>query len=304
MSSTVTVGLDGSDESLAAADWAAREAALRGLPLRLVHAGGQEPHAYVPFAGEPVPPPGADRSVSLLPEARARLAHRHPGLRVSTERLPGRTVPALVAAAEESELLVLGSRGLGRTDGVLLGSVALAVVARAGRPVVLVGSGEGEGRTRGADSAGDSAARAGLPRDVVVGLDLGAPDDLVLGFAFDAASRRAAALRVVHGWDARAARAAEADTKVASHRGRRGAEAPPGPAEVLRPWRDKYPGVQVTEEAVIGNAGAHLVDASCDAALVVVGRRGRAGHVGPRLGPITHHVVQHTASPVAVVPHD
>lgn len=51
MSRTVTVGLDGSPESLAAADWAAREALLRAAPLRLVHAGEQQPHAHVPFAG-------------------------------------------------------------------------------------------------------------------------------------------------------------------------------------------------------------------------------------------------------------
>lgn len=69
---TVTVGLDGSDESLASADWAAREAGMREIPLRVVHAGEQQPHSYVPFAGEPVPPPGADRSAHLLREARAR----------------------------------------------------------------------------------------------------------------------------------------------------------------------------------------------------------------------------------------
>lgn len=38
MKKAVAVGVDGSPESLAAADWAAREAVLRGLPLRIVHA--------------------------------------------------------------------------------------------------------------------------------------------------------------------------------------------------------------------------------------------------------------------------
>jgi hypothetical protein len=50
MSRTVTVGLDCSTESLAATDWAAREAVLRVAPLCLDHACGQQPYAYVPFA--------------------------------------------------------------------------------------------------------------------------------------------------------------------------------------------------------------------------------------------------------------
>ncbi|MFD5256340.1 universal stress protein [Streptomyces bobili] len=71
MSRTVTVGVDGSPESLAAADWAAREAVLHGAELRVVHAGEQQPHAYVPFAGEAVAPPGADRSASMLRPSRS-----------------------------------------------------------------------------------------------------------------------------------------------------------------------------------------------------------------------------------------
>lgn len=99
--------------------------------------------------------------------------------------------------------------------------------------------------------------------------------------AGEAASRRATGLRVVHGWSAG-----------------------PRPADVLRPWQDKFPGVEVTEEAVIGDAGAYLVDVSTDASLVVVGRRNRGGALGPHLGPVAHTVLQHAVAPVAVVPHD
>ncbi|WP_327341599.1 universal stress protein [Streptomyces europaeiscabiei] len=282
MPRTVTVGLDGSDESLAAADWAAREAGMREIPLRVVHAGEQQPHSYVPFAGEPVPPPGADRSAHLLREARARLAHRHPGVRVTAEQVAGQTVPALVAAARQADLLVLGSRGLGRAAGAVLGSVALAVVARAERPVVLVRAEDGVTQERGPDAV-EEFADATSHRDVVLGLDLRAPDDHVIAFAFGAAARRGTGLRVVHGRSRTTSRE---------------------PADVLRPWQDKFPGVDVTEEAVVGDAGAHLVDASRGASLVVVGRRTREGSLGPRLGPVAHEVLQYAVSPVAVVPHD
>ncbi|MFD1659265.1 universal stress protein [Streptomyces caeni] len=274
MTPTVTVGLDGSPESLAAVDWAAREALRRSATLRLVHAGDQQPYGYVPFAGEAVPPPDADRSASMLREVRASVTSRHPGLRVIADRVAGQPAAALLAAAGEAELLVLGSRGPGRAAGALLGSVALAVVARAERPVVLVRAG-----TDAADehlSAPVGPATAGPYRDVVLGLDQHDPDDAVLRFAFDAASLRDAALRVVHGLK---------------------------PADGLRPWREKFPDVETTEQVVIGTPGSHLADVSHDASLVVVGRKSRPSPVGPHIGPVTHAVLHHAAAPVAVVPH-
>ncbi|WP_329282269.1 universal stress protein [Streptomyces sp. NBC_01451] len=297
MSRTITVGLDGSNESLAAADWAAREAAMYGIPLRVVHAGEQQPHEYVPFAGERIPLPGTDRSARLLAEAKARLAHRHSGVQVTAEQIAGRPVNALIAAAGEAEVLVLGSRGLGKVAGAMLGSVALAVVARAERPVVLVRAMEDIG-PEGRPEAFEEADAATPYRDVVLGLDLRAPDDHVLEFAFDAASRRATRLRVIHGWGGVISPSALAGDAGPAQDGQTAV------AAVLHPWRDKFPGVEVTEEAVIGDAGAHLVDVSQDASMIVVGRRNRTVALGSRIGPVASTVLQHAVAPVAVVPHD
>ncbi|MGQ4388671.1 hypothetical protein [Streptomyces sp. SAS_270] len=65
------------------------------------------------------------------------------------------------------------------------------------------------------------------------------------------------------------------------------------PAEALRPWKDKFPGVQVREQAVVGSIGRHFAHASRDAALVVVGRRNRRTLVGGHIGPVTHAALQH-----------
>jgi nucleotide-binding universal stress UspA family protein len=293
MSRNVTVGLDGSPESLAAADWAAHEALLRDAPLRLVHAWQWQPYTYSPLAGASLPPlddPRSEWAERLPRETAARLAERHPGLHISAERIPEQPVTALLAAAEEADLLVLGSRGLGGVTGFIVGSVALAVVARTERPVVLVRAGE---------RVADDHPKGG----VVLGLDLERPDGSLIGFAFEAASRRGRNLRVVHGWRPPSSYgyggAFDLDLNAELH-----AQIRHNMIEVLRPWREKFPGVEVNEQAVVGSAGSHLVDASRDAALVVVGRRNRRTPVGPHIGPVTQAVLHHAAAPVAVVPHD
>jgi nucleotide-binding universal stress UspA family protein len=304
MSRTVTVGLDGSPESRAAADWAAREAVLHAAALRVVYAGEQQPSNYVPFGGENVPPPGTDRAAHLLHDAQAVLGHRHPGLDVLAERLPGRPAAALLEAARDTEVLVLGSRGLGRAAGYLLGSIATTVISKAERPVVLVRAGGGVADEHQPDASG-IASEATPFRDVVVGLELhDQTHDDVLRFAFEAASRRAAGLKVVHGWrlppygTAWAGAPDEAQQDELEARGQQTLES------LLEPWRAKYPGVEVTKEAVVGQAGAHLADASRGASLVVVGRRSRGtAVVGALIGPVTHEVLRNAAAPVVVVPH-
>ncbi|MCT7353865.1 universal stress protein [Streptomyces sp. 15-116A] len=296
MPRTVVVGVDGSPESLAAADWAAREAVLRTAELRVVYAGEQPPYAYVPFAGETVPPPGADRSAHMLREVDAALTHRHRGLRITTDQVDGHPATALPIAAREADLLVLGSRGLSGVAGLLLGSVAPAVVARSRRPVVLVRAGERAEDEHVSDASGNRSESTPF-RDVVLGLDLRDPHDAVIEFAFEAASRRAAALRIIHSWSPSGND--DGDTLDAELRGE-----PASLTDALAPWRDKYPGVEVTEQVVVGAPGSHLADASRDAALVVVGRRRRPSTVGPRIGPVTHAVLHDAVAPVAVIPHD
>ncbi|GLX50904.1 stress-inducible protein [Streptomyces hygroscopicus subsp. hygroscopicus] len=265
MPRTITVGVDGSPGSRIATDWAVREARRRDVPLRLVHAAQR--------CAEPDP---------VLSETEARIARRAADVRIDSDRVPGDPVSVLLTAAGDAELVVLGSpSSAAGVAGRLAGAVALTVVARCRRPVVLVPGGRPQDEHR--------------PGDVVLGLDLTEPHDAVIEFAFDAASRRAARLRVVHGWKA------EPDVHdAAADAGRSGARTL---SEVLRPWRERFPGVEVAEQAVIGTAGRHLAEASGDASLVVVGRTRRRGPVGAALGPVTQAVLEHSSVPVAVIPH-
>jgi nucleotide-binding universal stress UspA family protein len=175
---TITVGIDGSRSSLDAADWAAREAQRRRLPLRLLHAGTE--------------PASLDR-------AAIELSYAHPALDIIARRTATPAVPALLAAAVEAETLVLGSRGRTGSAGFPVGSVALGVAARADRPVVLVRAGElpEDERVPVVDGSPPSTAPY-LP--VVLGLDPDASADDLIGYAFDTAAVRSAPLHVVHPW--------------------------------------------------------------------------------------------------------
>ncbi|MEU8852274.1 universal stress protein [Streptomyces sp. NPDC048564] len=293
----VVVGLDGSRESLAAAEWAAREAVLRGLPLRLVHAweGGASPdESALPELEAP-----RYRARRILRGAMDRLNEHYPQINLSAEQISRPAAEALVAAGDEAELLVLGSRAFSGFGGVMAGSVALAAVAHVARPVVLVRADETLEAEHEPDAGGRSSARTPY-RPVVVGVDPAHSCEEVLAFAFESAALRAAPLRVVHTWqlpyvphalEARARR----DVRAAAERA---LEA------VLGPWREKYPGVAVTELVEEGRPARHLPHASEDACLLAVGRRIRPARIGARTGPVAHAVIHHVRCPVAIVPHE
>lgn len=301
MSRNVTVGLDGSPESRAAAEWAAREAKLRGLPLRLVHVWEPvpEPMAQAPLLGAETQQHWSER---IPREAAEGLRLRHPGVHVDREQIPGRPTDALAEAAKDAELLVLGSRGLSGIGGFLVGSVGMAVIARTETPVVLVRAGEQAADEHQSDPAGiPSAATAYRP--VVLGLDTTHPYDEVIAFAFEEAARRDTPLRVVHGWNYPPyfAYGLPADPELNAELGRQEAAAL---TQVLRPWRQKYPDVEVVEESRSGSPTNHVIDASREASLVVVGRRIRRSPIGAHIGPVTHAVLHHATAPVAVIAHD
>ncbi|MFC8419831.1 universal stress protein [Streptomyces sp. NPDC057236] len=301
MTRTITVGLDGSPESRAAADWAAREAALRQVPVRLLHVWQPvpEPMAQAPLLGAETHQHWTER---IPREAAEGLRLRHPGVEVTTEQRAGAPAEVLLDAARDAELLVLGSRALSGLTGFLIGSVGQSVVARAEVPVVLVRAGEQAADEHVKDPAGIPSAATGF-RPVVVGLDTGSPDETVITFAFDEALRRGAPLTVLRVWNLPSS---YAYSMAAGFDPRE--ELVQVQAEVLTeallPWREKYPDVEVTEASRLGSPAGHLIDAAHDASLVVVGRRIRRSPFGVHIGAVAHAVMHHATTPVAVVAHD
>ncbi|MFF7452276.1 MULTISPECIES: universal stress protein [unclassified Streptomyces] len=297
----ITAGVDGTPESLAAAHWAAREALRRGTSLRLVHAWKWHPR---PAASVPMGTSEREWAQRTLDQAVGSVRAAHPGLRIIDQLVSDSAVAALLAAAEEAQLLVLGSRGLSGVAGFIIGSVSQRVVARSGRPVVLVRSGEASADEHLPVSGGISPDEIPeIPfRDVVLGLDTRRPCDELIEFAFEAAHRYGAGLHVIHAFRAPSADGGDLHAVTVSGPEILAAQERAVVA-TLRPWCEKFPDVSVTESVSEGRAATALVRAASGASLTVVGRRTRDSRLGTHIGPVTHAALHHIGCPVAVVPH-
>jgi nucleotide-binding universal stress UspA family protein len=290
MSREIVAGVDGSPESLAAADWAAREAVHRGLPLRLVHAWRWEP-LDLPLVQDPEEQERA--AEDALREARTAIARQYPEVPVTAELLRDTPVAALLGTGERAEMLVVGSRGHGTVAGFLLGSYGQQIIAGSARPVVAV-------RSRDGDPAEPPTG------EVLVG-QLGGPEDsaAVLRFAFETAAARGAPLRAVRAWSLPPLFAySPAAMQLADEAGGLVPYEEKALRDALAPWRERFPDVPVGEHVELGSAGQVLLSSSGAAQLLVVGRRARRGAVGPRIGSVAHAALHLAPCPVAVVPPD
>ena len=134
------VGVDGSNGSGAALEWAYAEARLRGTGVHALCAY----HEPWGLSG------GVVRSPEAVHELREALRQNATQVVESVERaapddvaITGETVaaapgPALVAAASDADMLVLGTRGRGGFASLTLGSVSRYCAAHAGGVVVVV----------------------------------------------------------------------------------------------------------------------------------------------------------------------
>ncbi|MFJ9349898.1 universal stress protein [Streptomyces sp. NPDC101237] len=288
MTRPITAGVDGTEESLAALDWAAREAVRRGLPLRVVHAWRYEEHDALDGGPETQRRWVADG----VGESVRAVTGRYPGLSATVDVVQGEPADVLEGAAAGAELLALGSRGHGPVVGFLLGSVGQRVIAASARPVVLV-------------RAEDEPAAEAAGREVVVGQQ-GGPQDgaAVLEFAFETAAARGATVRVVRAWTLPPVFAySPGSLKLLDESGGLEPYEKKALSEAVRPLRERFPDVPVAEHVEMGSAGQVLLSVAGRAQLMVVGRRAHRTAVGARIGSVAHGVLHHAGCPVAVVPH-
>jgi len=132
----ILVGIDGSPTSVAALQWAARQADMTGSTLEIVMTW-EWPTSY----GWAVPvPTGFDPEVDVRRVLKSNvddLQKDHPGLRIESRVLHGHPAPLLVEASKGADLLVVGSRGHGEFVGMLIGSVGEYCATNAHCPVLV-----------------------------------------------------------------------------------------------------------------------------------------------------------------------
>ncbi len=138
--SKIVVGIDNTEPSAAALDWAIAEAKLRDSVLDVVVSWDYP----VMASTEPMMAPLPDRGV--LVENAARLAQKvadhagltQAGIRFTIHTPEGRPGEELVALAADADLLVVGSHGSGAFKELILGSVSSYCAHHSTCPVVLV----------------------------------------------------------------------------------------------------------------------------------------------------------------------
>lgn len=276
----LVVGVDGSSVSNVAVAWAARDAAMRNVPLTLVHMLS----AYVPTFPQ-IPLAGGvavwqeDDARQVLEEA-AKIARESVGgpIEIATELKSSPPIPTLVDLSRDAELVVLGSHGRGAVGRVLLGSVSSGVLRGAACPVAIV---------PGDESPADAP--------VVLGIDGSPASELATAIAFDEASRRRVPLRAVHAWsDAEVLDIGGLDWPALE------AQAQQILAERLAGWQERYPDVAVQRRVVCDRPAHELVNQSKSAQLVVIGSRGRGAIAKMLLGSVSNAVVHSVHTPIIV----
>ncbi|GLX16635.1 universal stress protein [Streptomyces lavendulae] len=282
--SSVTVGVDGSQSARIAALWAAKEAVRRDRPLHIVYGADTDGRALY-LSAETIERVRANGR-ELLDDTAKAVSAEYPGLNVTTEFSRAGAVDSLHRAGGLHGTVVVGNRGLGGFNSLMLGSVGMDVAAAAMTPVIVV---------RGIDGAEETGTVLAAIRDE--------HDLLIARYAAREAELHKASLRLLHVWNVLQS-VGEVVTMLDGVD-----EIAGGHAEALRAVTDEVRGefpdleVQADAEKGISVAGV-LVEASRHADLLVMGGRRVPSALGMarNLGRATHSLLHHAHCPVLLIP--
>ncbi len=270
----ILVGVDRSDSARDAVGWAADLAAILRTPLHLLTVS-----------------PDADAAVpGWLAELRDAAVRSGAG-RAVVEVASGDVVDVVADRARAARMLVLGSYGEGAWSGMLAGTVALALLARADCPIAVV---------RG------TAPHVPPPRGgpIVVGVDGSPAGHAALLLAADLATTLGSRLVAVHAWSdivfgvhGAARRSRDSDSVLTAH-------ATAVLDTELRAVTRDHPGLQVDRVVVADTPLRALLAAAGDARLLVVGHRGIVAGPGRSLGSTSRALIEFVPCPVVVTGHE
>lgn len=279
MTKRIVVGVDGSPNALVALRWAVEEAGLDGATVEALLAWNLLDQHHLD--GSDSFDPGYDEDAAQAAVSAWVVEAVGDQANVTPRTVLDVPVRALLEAGDTADLLVVGARGRGGFEGLLLGSVSERVAEHTRRPVAVVRAG--------------APVRGGR---VVVGVDGSGPSSDALRWAVAEARVRDAELDVVHAW-----------------------RIPTMAASAYAPTFVSYDDLEVAGRTVLDDAlaasaldgvSAHghlaydsaagaLVERGRGAGLVVVGTRGHGRLSGALLGSVSRQVIHHAPCPVVVV---
>ena len=296
----VVAGVDGSDSALHAALWAAREARSLGVPLLLEYALHLPEMAVPPIEPADYAERQQHAGRELVAGVAAKVCGEFPGVAVEANTSLETPVHRLTELSEPDTLMVTGTRGHGGFVGMLLGSVSRTLAMHARGPMVVV--------------RGPEPEQASGP--VVLGVGL-RPNESAIEYAFAAARRYAARLRVVRAWVPPTPMMAGLGLPGAAALGMAGG---PGAlsepttvqdsdedeaadaARIIEPVRARYPDVRTEIVARMGNAVPVLNEECSATRLIVVGAHRGRGPFSVGAGYVVEGLLAHSPVPIAVVP--
>ncbi|MEV0290969.1 universal stress protein [Kribbella sp. NPDC050820] len=285
MAGRIVVGIDGSEPSGNALEWAVTRARLGSAELELLNAYTLVPDInFYGYHGVPSQPVDwyAEFSGQVVQAAAKRVRELAPDLTCTLTSAMGHPAHLLADASAGADVVVVGRRGLGSVASALLGSVSNRLTIQANCPVVVVGD--------------DEVPTTG---PIVVGLDGSEFGAYALRYAITEAALRGTSVRAVAAYEllhpvlrddpesvARMQADVEAETEGA----------------ITRALNEVDPSsASVEPVAVEGPAAEAILARAADAQLIVVGTHGKGLVRRILLGSVSRRVLSDADRPVAVV---
>ncbi len=276
----IVVGVDGSANSRLALKWAADEADRRGSVLRIMYSESDGPKDvpswYAADTSDLTP------AEAIIDDAAGLVATRHPSMMARGEIVDWPPSLVLTVASRSADLLVVGARGLGGFEELLIGSVSDQCLQYAHCPVAVVHC-----------DADDIPYQALQPR-IVVGIDGSLGSTRALQWALEEAVIRSASVEAVYAWQyppigTFAVRPAHSEQFV---------------REVVEAAAEyagrSAPEVPFTSRTTCTPTVPALLDACQGADLLVVGSRGHGRVRDGVLGSVAHQCARHARCTVVV----
>jgi nucleotide-binding universal stress UspA family protein len=283
---SIVTGVDGSVHNKSAIAWAVAEAVRSGRSLTLVTASDEYVRQIPMFTTNIDAGVYEGHAAHTLRNLEAHLEVEHPALTIETLAKNADPTGLLVDLSDHAALVVVGKRGVGAFERVVVGSTSIGVAGRAACPTVVV------------PDAWDQSLATRQPVLLAIDIEKKSGDHPAVAFAFERAHALGVPVLALFAWQTH-----PAVVLTSEDRKTWGEAAANGLEKAIAPLRERFPDVRVELIQCQDQAAFAILEKSVHAQLVVLGRHTRSHRsAGFAFGSAVRAVLHYTSTPVAVVP--